>query len=97
MTAGGAPICATFLANPQHRVEVTAATRVLVLLEQPDLRMCYTGKSDPFDHSPPPPMFPTAIGLVVRSRVGAVPARASCGSRPHWLPCVGCVCAGPAY
>jgi hypothetical protein len=85
------------LANPQHRVEVTAATRVLVLLEQPDLRMCYTGKSDPFDHSPPPPMFPTAIGLVVRSRVGAVPARASCGSRPHWLPCVGCVCAGPAY
>jgi hypothetical protein len=46
-------------------VTITKPTEMLVLLEQPDLRMCYEGKSDPFSAAPAPPMFPEAIGMVV--------------------------------
>eukprot|EP01043_Picozoa_sp_COSAG02_P016275 COSAG02_NODE_712_length_18122_cov_6.792321_18_plen_346_part_00 len=46
-------------------VTITEPTEMLVLLEQPDLRMCYEGKSDPFSSAPAPPMFPEAIGVVV--------------------------------
>ena len=46
-------------------VTIAEPTELLVLLEQPDLRMCYEGKSDPFSSAPAPPMFPEAIGVVV--------------------------------
>jgi len=66
-SAGGSPVNpTTFLTNPQYMVTVTAPeTEVLVLLEQPDLRMCYEGKTDPFSSAAAPPMFPDAIGMVV--------------------------------
>ena len=46
-------------------ITITEPTEMLVLLEQPDLRMCYEGKPDPFSSEPAPPMFPEAIGMVV--------------------------------
>ena len=66
MTAGGSPMEKTFLLNPQQQLTVTQPmTRCLLLLEQPDLRMAYEGKVDPFSSEPPPPMFPNALGLMV--------------------------------
>ena len=64
-SAGGSPMHPTFLHNPQYMVKVSAPTTMMVLLEQPDLRMLYQGKIDPFSPDPAPPMFPEAIGLVV--------------------------------
>ena len=59
------------------------ATNCLILLEQPDLRMAYEGKTDPFERGPPPPMFPNALGLVV---VRVPPENVGQGGLSTWSP-----------
>jgi hypothetical protein len=53
----------SFLANPQFHLTVTNKMELLLLLEQPDLRMKYQGEKTP--EGKLPPMFPTPIGLTV--------------------------------
>eukprot|EP01052_Picozoa_sp_SAG31_P025661 SAG31_NODE_2262_length_6062_cov_12.422774_5_plen_463_part_00 len=56
-TAGGSPANGTFMQNPQYHFSVAESTEVLILLEQPDMRMKFRGGSGS--------MFPTPIGLSI--------------------------------